>query len=217
MNDKEYRALYKACRKLDDGPDYRMSNYALNLINTVLDFQSKAETVNNAMLYYQENIGYSSHRKLKSIVDQFRDTNRGNTCLAQHLWSNNMWTRAKFLRVLLREFEIRGIRGQRSLTRWLESADFERDVKGKFQSAYRINHTRKNHSLGIALFHWLCLRCGIDTIKPDVHIVNFVKSIIDRKAKPEECIEALVRIAREQNRECCRLDSAIWHLQRDRK
>ena len=57
MNDKEYRALYKACRQLDDGPDYRMSNYALNLINTALDFIFNAEDVNKAMRHYRENIG----------------------------------------------------------------------------------------------------------------------------------------------------------------
>ena len=170
MNDAEYKALYEACRQLDDGPDYRMSNYAMNLINTALDFMSNVETVNSAMSYYQENIGYSSHRGLKGVVDQFLDTKRGNMQLAQHLWCNNMWTRAKFLRVLLQQFEIRGVRGQRSLARWLRNADFERDIKGQFKS--------REHSIGIALFHWLCLRCGIDTIKPDTHVLKFVADAI---------------------------------------
>ena len=207
MNQEDYNALFEACLQLDDGPDYRMNNYALNVINIALDFQSRVETVNSAMIYYENHVGYRSHRKLKKLVESFPNTKRGHQRLARRLWSNNMWTRAEFLRVLLEEFDIRGIRGQKSLTRWLTNADFKRDVKGQFKS--------EHHSVGIALFHWLCLRCGIDTIKPDVHILDFVESVIGRRAKPDECIAALVEIAREQHRECCRLDSAIWHLQRD--
>ena len=209
MNDAEYKRLFQACRRLDDGPDYRMTNYALNVINTALDFMSRVETVNSAMRYYRENVGYQSHKKLKELVDSFPNTKRGNMALASHLWSNNMWTRAKFLRVLLKEFEDRGIRGQKSLSRWFTDADFNKDIKGKFKSP--------DHSIGIALFHWLCLRCGIDTIKPDVHVLNFVEGIIGRRTTPQECVEALTEIARQQNRKCYRLDAAIWHLQRDSK
>ena len=207
MNTTEYRALYRACRRLDDGPDYRMNNYALNLINSALDFMSNVKTVNKAMCHYQENIGYSSHRKLKSIVNQFPNTERGNKRLAQYLWSNNMWTRAEFLRELIQQFEIRGIRGQQSLTRWLRNADFERDIRGQFKT--------EHHSMALALFHWLCLRCGIDTIKPDLHVINFVSDAIGRRASAEESVKALTRVAKEQDRKAYLLDSAIWHYQRD--
>ena len=205
MNDTEYADLYAACHKLDDGPDYRMNNYALNLINTVLDFQLPVNAVNAAMCFYQKNIGYSSHRGLRSVVDYFPNTSRGNKQLSSCLWDNNMWTRAKFLRVLLDEFEARDIRGQQSLTRWLENAEFEQDVKGQFRSSH--------HSMGIAIFHWLCLRCGIDTIKPDTRILQFVATAIGRRAYPQESLEALVRIAHEQGRKARLLDSAIWNAQ----
>ena len=208
MNNSEYAALYGACQELKDGPDYRMDNYALNLINTVLDFQLPVKAVNAAMQFYKKNIVYSSHRGLKSVVDDFPNTNRGNKRLSSCLWDNNMWTRAKFLRVLLDEFEARGIRGQKSLTRWLENADFERDVEGQFRSA--------DHSMGIAIFHWLCLRCGIDTIKPDTRVLQFIETAIGRRASPQESLEALVRIAREQGREARLLDSAIWNVQQSR-
>lgn len=209
MNDSEYAALYKACQRLNDGPDYRMDNYALNLINTALDFQSHVKAVNDAMEFYRKNISYSSHRGLKSVVDSFPNTNRGNKRLSSHLWDNNMWTRAEFLRVLLDEFEARGIRGQKSLTRWLKNADFKQDVKGQFKSTH--------HSVGIAIFHWLCLRCGIDTIKPDTWVLKFVETTIRRSASPEESLEALKLIAREQGREAYLLDSAIWNAQRNRE
>ena len=207
MNDAEYDALYEACMHLDDGPDYRISSYALNLINTALDFQSNVTTVNCAMAYYRENFGYNSHRGLKGVVNQFQNTTRGNKNLSSYIWSNNMWTRAEFLRVLLDEFESRGIRGQKSLKGWLSNADFKRDIKGQFRS--------RHHSMGIAIFHWLCLRCGIDTIKPDVWVLKFVRSTIGRNASPEESVQALVSIAKAQRRRAYRLDAAIWNAQRN--
>ena len=209
MNDAEYTDLYKACQQLDDGPDYQMNNYALNIINIVLNFQLHVTAVKTATCFYQNNIGYNSHRGLRSVVDCFPNTNRGNKHLASCLWDNNMWTRAKFLRVFLDEFEARGIRGQVSLRRWLENADFERDVKGQFKSTH--------HSMGIAIFHWLCLRCGIDTIKPDTWVLQFVATAIGRRASPKESLEALVRIAQGQGREARLLDSAIWNAQRKRE
>ena len=140
MDQKEYNALFQACLQLESAPDYRMDNYALNIINTVLDFQSRVETVNCAMSYYKCCRNYQSHKKLRAIVDSFPNTKQGNVRLASHLWSNNMWTRAEFPRVLLEEFENRGILGQKSLNGWLANADFKRDVKGQFNS--------KHHSMG---------------------------------------------------------------------
>ena len=216
MNEAEYKRLFKACQRLDDGPDYRENNYALNVINTAIDFMMNVKAVNAAMRYYQNNVGYKSHRKLKALVDSFPNTKKGNMALASLLWSNNMWTRAKFLRVLLKEFDKRGIRGQKSLARWLADADFEHDIKGKFKSQHHSMGHSRGHSMGFAIFHWLCLRCGIDTIKPDVHVLNFVEEVIGRKPTPQECVEALTGIANQQRRECYSLDSAIWHRQRDR-
>lgn len=207
MQSSEYKKLYLSCEQLYDGPDYRMSNYALNLINTAIDFQMNVVAVNKAMEYYSENIGFSSHRGLKKEVQRFLNTEKGNKSLSLHLWANNMWTRAEFLRVLIKEFEKRGITGQKSLERWLRKADFERDIKGQFRSTH--------HSMGFALFHWLCLRCGIDTIKPDLHIINFVSNSIGRKASPNESVEALMKVSKEQNRKAHLLDAAIWHYQRD--
>ena len=217
MNETEYKRLFQACRRLDDGPDYRMENYALNVTNTAIDFMARVETVNAAMQYYVDNVGYKSHRKLKELVDSYPNTKKGNMDLASRLWNNNMWTRAKFMRVLLGEFELRGIRGQKSLTRWLADADFEEDVKGQFKSRHRSEGKTGYHSMGFALFNWLCLRCGIDTIKPDVHVLDFVEEAIGRRPTPRECVESLTKIASQQNRQCYSLDSAIWHLRHDRK
>lgn len=115
MKNSEYKNLYQACHQLVDGPNYRRSNYALNLINTAIDFQMNVVAVIKAMDYYSENIGFKSHRGLKKVVQRFPNTEKGNKRLSQHLWANNMWTRAEFLRVLINEFEARGVKGQKSL------------------------------------------------------------------------------------------------------
>ena len=207
VNKKEYKMLRRACKRLKDGPDYRMYHYALILINTVLDFQNRVEVVGKAQKYYMKNIGYESHRDMKREVERFPDTKKGNKKLAKRLWSTKMWTRAEFLRMLIREFGNRGIRDRKSLKRWLRKADFERDVQGQFRT--------EHHSVGPAIFHWICLRCGIDTVKPDTHILKFVSVCIGRRSDAKEAVEALTRIAGEQGRKARLLDSAIWHFQRD--
>ena len=206
MNKKEYKMLHRACKRLKDGPDYRMNHYALILVNTALDFRARVEMVGKAQMHYKRQIGYK-YPDLKREMERFPNTKKGNKNLAKHLWSNRMWTRAEFLRTLIREFENRGIRDRKSLKRWLRKADFERDVKGHFRT--------EHHSIGPAIFHWLCLRCGIDTVKPDTHILKFVSDCIGRISNAEEAVEALTCIAREQKRKARLLDSAIWHFQRD--
>jgi hypothetical protein len=174
----EYSALVAACRELRSGPDYRCNDYVTNLINTVLDFQMHTEVVGRSIAFFHANHTIRSHRKLLSIVNHFPDTKSGNLRLAEHLWGYRHWTRAKFLREILAQFDSRGIRGQESLRRWFTNAEFDRDVKGNFKT--------KEHSIGIALFHWLQLRLGVDTVKPDVHILRFVSDAIGRKASRKE-------------------------------
>jgi len=208
MNAQEYKKLYAACKELDDGPDHRVDDYALNMIITAIDFQANSEVVQKAIEFFSENIGVSTYDKLSKILGQFANDEASNRRLSLRLWNNNMWTRAQFLRVLLGEFKSRKVTDQGSLKKWLLEADFEKHIKGQFRS--------EHHSIGIALFHWLCLRCGIDTIKPDLHIINFVSECIGRKASSIECVQELTKISKAQKRYAYLLDSAIWHLQKEK-
>ena len=207
LTDKELSALVAACRTLPPGPDYRVDDYVANVMNTVLDFQMDSKVVEISTASFRDQHTIRSHRKLVSVVNGFSNTKSGNLRLAEHLWGYKHWTRAKFLRELLIQFETGGIRGQVSLRRWFSEADFAHDVKGQFKT--------KEHSSGIALFHWLQLRLGFDTVKPDVHILRFVEQAIGRKASPEEAIIGLTSAARTLRRKAHRIDAAIWHLQRD--
>ena len=199
--------LRKACDKLDNGPDYRCKDYVANLLNTAIDFQMKSEVVNAAMEYFEETHGARTHRRLVSLIALHLNTKKGNLNLANLLWNNNHWSRAKFLRKIVEGFEERGVRGQKSLENWVKNADFETDVKGRFKT--------KEHSIGYTLFLWLQLRCGVNTVKPDVHIVNFVSKVFRRRVSPEEAVAGLKKVAKDSKRKAYRLDSAIWHFQRD--
>ncbi len=207
LSKREIQKLRTQCNKLEDGPDYRIDDYVSNLMNTVLDFQMKVGPIESAVEYYEEHHGYRTHKKLKTFVDSFPNTKTGNLKLANSMWNNNHWTRAKFLRMLLYEFEARGIKGQQSLKKWISNADFEKDIKSQFKT--------KEHSIGIALFQWLRLRLGIDTVKPDVHIMKFVSNAIGRKTSQQEALDALILVANQTNRKASLLDAAIWHHQKE--
>ena len=68
--------------------------------------------------------------------------------------------------------------------------------------------------MGIALFKWLQLRVGVDTVKPDVHILNFISKAVGRKVSPADAVIDLELVARKLKRKAARLDAAIWHYQR---
>ena len=203
----ELRKLERKCRKLPPGKDWRCKDYVTNLMLTALDFQLRVKVVNEIIKAFQNQFGKQSHRWLKAQIGKFPNTKAGNKLLARHLWRKNLWTRAKFLRVIVNRFDQLGITDQKSLRAWLKGADFERDIRGKFKS--------KDHSMGIAIFHWLCLRSGIDTVKPDLHVLNFVTEAIGRRAGPQETIEGLRVIAKKLRVKMYRLDSAIWQYQRN--
>jgi hypothetical protein len=207
LTKREIQKLRTQCNKLEDGPDYRINDYVSNLMNTVLDFQMKVGPVESAVEYYEKNHGYRTHKKLKTFIDLFPNTKKGNLELSNTMWNNNHWTRAKFLRMLLAEFECRGITGQQSLKKWILKADFETEIKGQFKT--------DEHSIGIALFQWLRLRLGVDTVKPDVHIMSFVTNAVGRRVSQQEALDALLIVAEQTNRKASLLDAAIWHYQKE--
>ena len=110
-----------------------MNDYVRNLLNTVLDFQINVVTVESSMRHYEEHHGYLTHKKLKELIEEYPNTKTGNTNLSNSLWGNNHWSRAKFLRKLILEFENRGIKGQKSLQKWIAKADFEKISKANLK------------------------------------------------------------------------------------
>ena len=114
---------------------------------------------------YYENNNWSairSHADLRRIIAKYPNTKKSNTLLANYLWDNNHWSRAKLLRELVKYFESQNIRGFKSLKRWIKTAQFE-DIEGLVQ--VRDSKTGKViHSIGPVLFEWLRLRLGEKTV-----------------------------------------------------
>jgi hypothetical protein len=208
LSKPELKKLRTACDKLGKGKDYRCNDFVENLLLTAIDFQMTVEVVNRSRAHFREERGFKTMRRLEETLARYKDTESGNLELAKFLWNYKHRTRAKFLRVIVAKFNERGITGQAALQCWVATADFERDVRGQFRSDM--------HSIGYTIFHWLCLRCGVNTIKPDLQVLRFVESAIGRRPSPQETVEALVNIADDMGRETYKLDSAIWHYQRER-
>ena len=70
--------------------------------------------------------------------------------------------------------------------------------------------------MGYAIFKWLQIRLGVETVKPDVHVMNFVKDCIGRVPRNEETVRAIERVAQKIGIRASRLDFAIWGYQRDK-
>lgn len=92
------------------------------------------------------------------VASRIPDTPAGNQAASALLWNNRHWTRIELLRRFLHFLEQHQLTNQPSLHAWAKQASFERDFKGQVKG------------LGIAVFHWLVIRCGADSIKPDVWV-----------------------------------------------
>jgi hypothetical protein len=139
---------------------------------------------------------------LEELFDRFPDDKDGNLDLARHLWGYDMWTRAHQLRDLAAYFRRIGVVDQPSLRRWAGRALFGRDFEGRVRG------------LGIAVFQWLVMRQGIETVKPDVHIRRFVEQALGRSPRDREVIALLEAVARELGIKAYELDWRIWEASR---
>ena len=89
----------------------------------------------------------------------------------------------------------------RTLQQWAEESEFEKDFRGKVKG------------LGIAIYKWLTMRLGVNTIKPDVHIHRFLQNAAKRRLSDREAIAVLEKVATELNRKAYELDWSIFENQ----
>ena len=98
------------------------------------------------------------------------------------LWNYHHWRRAQELRGLVAYFRERDVTDLASLRAWAEgstSKDFVGHIKG----------------LGPTVYQWLVMRAGVETIKPDVHVLRFVSAAIGRPVNEAEAVHALEEVA----------------------
>ena len=100
---------------------------------------------------------------LEEVLVRYPDTQPGNTELARYLWGNTTGGgRMSFAGS--RAFRSIGVLDGESLRAWAQASEFEGRVKG----------------LGPAVYQWLVMRQGVDTVKPDVHVRRFAEAAVGR-------------------------------------
>lgn len=182
------------------------TSYLSDVLETVLNFQMQEPVVVKALQYFEHNVQHQhdihTHEQLQDALNIYPDTEEGNKAAAQFFWGNNHWTRIELLRRFLPFLASIGVTDQPTLHAWAQQADFERDFKGRVKG------------MGIAVFHWLLLRCGVSTIKPDVWVINFGQRVLGRRIPEDRLVTAFNDIAPLIGESLETLDVTIWYFEK---
>jgi len=185
LSDRELDAVEHAASSIPlSGFEFVADDYVLALFDTVLDYQNQAAAIQKAEEHYREQHDREIRTldDLEAVLDRFPEDREGNDELAQYLWGNHHWRRAQELRGLVRYFRERNVTTLRRLRTWAtksQQEDFVGHIKG----------------LGPAVYRSLAMRMGVDTVKPDVHVLRFVSAAIGRTATQAEAVEGLTEAA----------------------
>lgn len=202
----EFQKILVRCSELAPArEDYRVNDYVTNLMLTVLDFQLKTEIVRKAHDFYQQHRRdeIRTHNQLKQLLGQRADNKDGNTAVAIYLWGYRYWNRVELLRRFVTFLETIGVTTQEQLIGWAATSEFDRDFRGKVPG------------LGYAVYNWLEMRQGVETIKPDIHVRRFVESVIGRNMPDNELVATLEEVAGSLGLKAYELDWRIWEHQRN--
>jgi len=185
LSDRELDALEHAASSIPlSSFEFVADDYVLALFDTVLDYQNQAAAIQKAEDHYREQHDREIRTldDLEAVLGRFPEDREGNDELAQYLWGNHHWRRAQELRGLVRYFRERNVTTLRQLRTWAtksQQEDFVGHIKG----------------LGPAVYRSLAMRMGVDTVKPDVHVLRFVSAAIGRTATQAEAVEGLTEAA----------------------
>jgi hypothetical protein len=204
ITDKEYKVLLEKCRELPPAEDHRVvDDFIENLLLTVLDYQIEQTKLNKAMDYYRARRRQEIREfaDLQLLLSKNPDDKRGNTRVARYLWNNYSWNRVGLLRKLAAYFEAEEINSQDQLKDWAQYIRFE-DFQGKVTG------------MGYVLYQKLIMRQGLESIKPETHVVDFVNSVIDRyEADLPDIGARLTAAAKQLKIPADELNRRIWECQ----
>jgi hypothetical protein len=102
----------------------------------------------------------------------------------------------------VRYFRSIGVTDQDRLRQWAISSDFKRDFAGRVKG------------LGPAVYQWLVMRQGVDTVKPDVHLHRFARAAIGRPLNDQDVIDVMIRAADSLGIRAFELDWRVWEASR---
>lgn len=204
LDAKELSALESRCRAVPlTEYEYVATDFVVALLETVMDYQNPRTTVQRATKHFEDD-RWDEIRTLddlERVLARFPADREGNDELAQYLWGYHHWRRAQELRGLVAYFRERNVTDLAALKAWAvvsTSDDFVGHIKG----------------LGTAVYHGLVMRLGVETVKPDVHILRFVSDAIGRPVNELEAVESLEEVAERLDLSPRVLDWSIWEYQR---
>ena len=205
ISDEDVERLASAARLLPaNASSYLEEDFVMNLLETVLDYMLQTEVVVRALQRFREQRWEEVRTldDLERLLARFPEDQAGNTALAQNLWGYNFWTRAQQLRDLVRYFRSIGVVDQEQLKQWARTSTFKTDFQGRVRG------------LGPAVYQWLVMRQGVDTVKPDVHVRRFAEAAVGRKLNDHDVIELTTRAAGSIGIKAFELDWRIWEASR---
>jgi hypothetical protein len=204
LTERELNDLIARCRAIPiSANEYLATDLVPTLLETVIDYQQNTATVNRAMGHFEtEHAGeIRTFDGLEACLARFPDDRDGNVALARYLWGYRLWTRAEQLRGLVAYLGSRGITTMDALRGWARTSTFE-DFRGQVRG------------LGVAVYQAFLMRLGVDTVKPDVHVMRFVRDAIGRNVDAADVIAGLSAAADALGVPASRLDWSIWEYQR---
>src|SRR5437867_3205187 len=186
VSEVEYRSILAACRRLPaPRGNYHDNDFVSNLMQTVLDYQLHSDIVIRAYKHFERHHWdrLRTRDQLAAFLRSHPDSRTGNTIAAQELWGYRYWNRLEQLRRLVEYFDSVGVDNQPKLKRWARDSEFEHDFEGRVKG------------LGFAIYKWLVIRLGIQTVKPDLHVKAFLRSAAGRDFPDLEALAILERAA----------------------
>jgi hypothetical protein len=205
IGEDDVEKLASAARLLPPNANaYLEEDFVMNLLETVLDYMLQTEVVVKALQRFRDNRwdDVRTLDNLERLMTRFPEDQAGNTALAQYLWGYNFWTRAQQLRDLVRYFRSIGVLDQERLKQWALTSTFKTDFEGRVKG------------LGAAVYQWLVMRQGVDTVKPDVHVRRFAEAAVGRKLSDQDVIDLTTRAAGQIGINAFELDWRIWEAAR---
>jgi hypothetical protein len=198
---QEYLLLLENCSNLSPSRGtYLENDYIVNLFLTVLDFRLRSTLVGAAIRHYRAKHWdeIRTFSDLRFFLRGYHDNADENIKAALYLWGYRYWTRLSLLRKLLNYFESIHVLTQQELVAWAGKSRYDTDFKGCIPG------------MGLAVYQWLVMRQGVETLKPDTRLQSFVARIIKHNLPPGELVEVLAKIASDLNLKASELDWRIW-------
>lgn len=204
LDERDLAKLEERCRTVPlTENEYIATDFVTALLETVMDYQNSTTTVERAGKHFETHAWEDIRTldDLEGVLTRFPADKDGNDALAMYVWGYHHWRRAQELRGLVVYFRERDVTDLDSLRAWA-TASTEKDFVGHIKG------------LGPTVYQWLVMRAGVETVKPDVHVLRFVGAAVGHPVTEREAVSSLEEVAQRLGVSPRTLDWSIWEYQR---